>query len=611
MKDIKKYIAPLSAEMMENDKPSKDLLGDIDKMVEFDYTLPSKLTEKKAMRNIVTTVPYTVVTVGKRTLATIRPQVFIQPFNSKGATKKKANTIEKNLLWQLKQADKRSSRSIVSELVESALKHDAIATFTVPVSWQLKGTGKEDDADGFMIMVEDYKNIYPRFSPLGLESVLQSKVMRAKEALAFWGDNLSKELQKEINDSEIELYLTAFEWWGKDQRATWLSEVTDSPKQALATNVKYIIHDDEPELPFNPWGIHDGGQPLLAPLVQTKSFELMNVCKSIAFSEAVAYSIAPRGIKKSYAPDSITLDYGGAFGSTLEMQPTDSYEKLDPPKIDQNLLEVLDRLSSEVNLYTGIMSLANLDVPSGTAFATVNAQIKAATSSLDPAKKLAESALGKIFENVLRWAHHTKEPLIGYGFEDENMGTVYKLDPKHIDPKHLCVESKLTTHIPTDRLQRINAAVLLNKELSFSKEDAYKEIDIANPEEVIERHAQEELDEVMRMNKIKEINAATDLKIQEQQMMLQIKAEQAQMQNQVQMQQQMQQQAVEEERQSSARMANEGNPQGARREPQSRSAKGSGFNPAGGGVSPNEADPEGFLRERISNQDKGGGELAT
>ena len=190
MKDIKKYIAPLSAEMMENDKPSKDLLGDIDKMVEFDYTLPSKLTEKKAMRNIVTTVPYTVVTVGKRTLATIRPQVFIQPFNSKGATKKKANAIEKNLLWQLKQADKRSSRSIVSELVESALKHDAIATFTVPVSWQLKGTGKEDDADGFMIMVEDYKNIYPRFSPLGLESVLQSKVMRAKEALAFWGDNL-------------------------------------------------------------------------------------------------------------------------------------------------------------------------------------------------------------------------------------------------------------------------------------------------------------------------------------------------------------------------------------------------------------------------------------
>ena len=67
---------------------------------------------------------------------------------------------------------------------------------------------------------------------------------------------------------------------------------------------------------------------------------------------------------------------------------------------------------------------------------------------------------------------------------------------------------------------------------------------------------------------------------------------------------------MNEESMSQARMANGGMPPtrtGApRREAQSIAAQGQGFNPAAGGLSPNQADPTGFLREALSGVDQRG-----
>ena len=64
---------------------------------------------------------------------------------------------------------------------------------------------------------------------------------------------------------------------------------------------------------------------------------------------------------------------------------------------------------------TGMKNLASLDLPSGTAFATVNELIKAASSALDPAKELAEETLAGVFENMLKWAAHTNEDITALG----------------------------------------------------------------------------------------------------------------------------------------------------------------------------------------------------
>lgn len=615
-KNIKDYLAPMAQEMIKNDKSRNDLLNKIDDMVECRWSLPDEIKDVKEMREIVSTDPQSVIITGGRTLATIEAQVFLQPLNSNIVTKNVANWHEMNLLWQLRRANERARRDIVGDIIESALRYDAIATFTVPVKWQLKGTGRAGDTDGFMVLVENYKDVHPRFSPLGLESVLHVKVMTAQEAVQFWGDKVKK-LANKIKGEEKELYVCAFEWWGEDHRATWLSEAVDHPTAVEATSVEYIVHNEDPKLPFNPWSIEEGGsslgtsaayqiRPLLAPIAHTNAWETQNLALTLAFSEAIAYSAAPRGIVTSYAPDSVTIDYG-EFHQPVRLMPTDKYEKLDPPAIDQNLLHIYDRENARIDKLTGIKNLANLDPPSGTAFATVNAVIKAATSALDPAKKLAEAGLGGIFKKMILWTAHTKDPMVGFGYHDYDMGREYTLEPEHIEPDHVYVVGKLTTHIPTDRIQRINAASMLNKELEFSLEDAYREMDIANPEEIMARWEQEQLDRAMLQAEVMKIEADAQLEIEAKQMELQM-----QMQQQVQQQQMQAQQQAQMQEARKAQLLGEQDKTATRTgEPrklaQSQAVLGKrGFDTQRGGESPNVASPEGFTRESQTGIDKEG-----
>lgn len=624
MRDIKDYIAPMSKQIILNDKAQMNHFAKIDQMVELDYSLPTEMSELKWMRTIKDIGPLSTITTGRRTLATIEPLVFIQPLNNNLITKKLANQNEQNLLYQLKQANKRSEHDIVGDLIESALRYDMVCALTIPLKWQMKGNTAyqsrfaSKNLNGFMVQVENPQDVYPRFSPFGLESVLHVKVMRAADAVSFYGDK-AKKLFNKIKDEELELYVTVFDWWG-EQRATWISEAIEHATVAEPTSVEYIIHDEENEMDFLPWTIKKGGtslgsksdhkvRPLLGPIAHADLWDTNNIAKSLAFSEALGYAAAPRGVVVSYAEESVVVDYGD-INKLVRLKPGEDYKPINPPAIDQNLLHVFDRTSADMDKLTGIKNLANLDPPSGTAFATVNAVIKAATAALDPPKKVAEAGFSGIFEDMLRWTSFTGDDMVGYVSDGADMGKEFRLGSKHIEVDDIDVDVKLTAHVPTDRLQRINAASLLIKEMDFSKEDAYGEIDVADPQDIMARRQQEILDEVVFANKVKEMNAQTELAIQAQQMQMQMQAQQAQQQQQQAQQQQMQQ-AQQQQAQQQLQGAPEQNRTGEpRREAQSQAVRGrQGFNPARGGQSPNEVDPEGFLREKLSGRDKEGGAI--
>ena len=618
MKSIKNWLAPLSAQIIQNDAPQMKHFAKIDQMVELEYSLPTEMAELKWMRTIKSIDPLSTITTGRRTLATIEPLVFIQPLNSNVITKRLANQNEQNLLYQLRQANKRSEHDIVGDLIESALRYDMVCALTIPLKWQMKGNTAyqsrfaSKNLNGFMVQIENPQDVYPRFSPFGLESVLHVKVMRAKDACMFYGDK-AKKLWNKIKDEETELYVTAFDWWG-EQRGTWLSGASDNTVAAESIDVEYIIHDEENEMEFLPWTIKKGGtslakksdhsvRPLLGPIAHANLWETQNIAKSLAFSEALGYSAAPRGKVTSYAEDSVVIDYGD-INKPVRLKPGEDYEILPPPRIDENLLHVFDRSSADMDKLTGIKNLANLDPPSGTAFATVNAVIKAATAALDPPKKVAEAGFAGIFEDFLRWTAYTGDAMVGYVTEGADLGKEFRLKPAHIEVDDIDVSVKLTAHVPTDRLQRINAASLLIKEMDFSKEDAYGEIDVANPQEIMARRQQEILDEVVFGNKVKELNAQTELGIKAQNMELEIGAQRKmQAETQAQQQPQQAQQQVQPPMQRS-RTGEE------RKQAQSQAVQGRpGFDPSRGGQSPNEVDPEGFTRENITGRDKGGGAI--
>ena len=623
MQDLKFY-SERNREVILNDRPRNNHFLKVDKMVELDYNLPPELTEMKHMRNIVSTDPLSTIMVGRRTLATVKPSVFIQPLNDRQGTKDLCNATEQILLWQLGQSSRRAQKDIIGDIVESALRYDMTAVMTIPVEWQLKGhlgsaipKKRYDSAKkygGFIVEVENPKDVHVRYSALGLETVILAKRMRAKEVCTFFGDRADK-LWQEIKDEELEQWVWLFDSWDFDARVVYCSAPTayeSSP--AVATDTWCEIMMEPMSLPFLPWTIKEGGTSLssrvehsfrgiLSPIAHTNMWETQNLSKSLAFSEAIAYASAPRGIVYSYSDDSIRIDYGD-INNPIYLKPGEEYKPIDPPKIDDNLLRVFADTGADLDKLTGVKNLQSLDPPSGTAFATINSVIKAATSSLDPAKTLAELTLVGIFEDMLRWTVFTKSVLVGFNESDDHPGKVLERSHKVIDPDRIFLDVKLAAHVPTDRLQKINAASLMNRDLNFSLIDSYNELDVPNPEEVIERWQQEQFDQAEMRNAIKLMEAEVDLQIQGQQMQMEAGIQQQMQAQQMQQQQQMQEQ-MQEQMQQQQPLPPQGPANTAEGVPnQSQAPGGPGFNPAQGGISPNEVAPEEFLREFITGEPK-------
>ena len=199
--------------------------------------------------------------------------------------------------------------------------------------------------------------------------------------------------------------------------------------------------------------------------------------------------------------------------------------------------------------------------------------------------------------------------MLGYGTKGDSLGVEYRTKPEHIETKEIYVDVTLSHHIPTDELQQINAVTILMKEVGISFVDAAKRLNVSNPEELLARKRQEDLDNAEYGIAIKKMDADADLEIEAKRMQLQASIQQ-------QMRQAQQQQTAQQgggpnaESQSQARMAQGGFPPtrtgNPRREAQSIAARGQGFNPDRGGLSPNEANPEGFTRESMTGVDREG-----
>ena len=616
------YYKDIWTEMINNDQHKVDHMKEVDKAVELDYELPQKLKDQKWMRKIVSSVPLAVIVTGKKVLCTIEPRFFVQPLNDEPETIRRTNLLEQNLSWQFQQMDKRGKTPFVPELVESALRYDSIAAFTVPVKWQVGGSklgggvtpARYDaslDQGGFMTIIENPKNVHARFSPLGLDMVLCAKVMRAQDAVMFYGKKAAK-LAADIKDKQEEMYVSHYDFWCFDERVVWLSKPSTDTSLMLPGSGGWIIEKGDMELPFIPWTIKEGGtglatasdhtiRPILGPLVHTEQWELMCLVQSMAFSEATAHSAAPRGIVKSSSGETLEIDYYD-INKPIQLKPGEEYTPIDPPRIDDNLLLIYDRIEGAFHQLTGLRALAELDTPSGTAFATVNAQIKAATTALDPPKRLAERALAGIAENILRWTSHTKEDLVGYSSQDFNMGRELVLKPEHIEPSELYINVILSHHVPTDELQQINAATILMRELGISFVDAAKKLDIPNPEEMLARAQQEKLNNAAVDRRIRKMDADLDLEIARERMEMELDMmppEEPPVEG-----------GMNEESLSQARLAGDGfsptRTGSPRRKPQSIAARGPGFRPELQGLSPNTVNPEGFTRETMTGVDSEG-----
>jgi hypothetical protein len=306
-------------------------------------------------------------------------------------------------------------------------------------------------------------------------------------------------------------------------------------------------------------------------------------------SEVISRAAAPRKRVTGVNPEEDhTIDYGDPGGVEYVRAPSVAQD-IPPATLDPGLVTIDDRMDSAISRSSIPRLLQDGNVPANTQFATVNAVIQLANGAIMPYKELAQLAAADICEQMVRWVVHHKDTQAVYGTEKEDKGKYYQMVPEEVNTDHLQIEVELKADMPTDRMQKINAATMAVDRLGMSKQSGLEEIGVMDVDAEERKNTWERIREATLNAQLTLIQAESDLKVQQMQMQMQMQAQQATM--------QMQQQAQAQQMQAQAQQGQQGPPVG-----------GQGFNPAQGGTPPAEANPQGTPYEAAMGQTRGGQE---
>jgi hypothetical protein len=226
----------------------------------------------------------------------------------------------------------------------------------------------------------------------------------------------------------------------------------------------------------------------------------------------------------------------------------------------------------------------------GESFSGYNLRVQQAVGSLMRYQKTAERFHSAVCRQMLMWCAHSGKPIDGYGD--------YKIEPEDIDTDKIYVSVKLTPDVPLDRMQKINSAVMMSRELKYPATKILEELGETDPQGAIDEWAKEQFYMSEVAGRAKMIQAEYDLQIQQAQMQMQMQAQQATMQ--MQSEQDMQMQAMQAQMGQSGQQPMPGGPMGM------EGVEGMGMNPAMGGMPPAQAGPALNVREQQTGRSMGG-----
>lgn len=463
---------------------------------------------KEGIRKTVSPAPANAIQTSVKVLGAETPKLKYTPVGPHPDDRATASKIERGLLWELKSASKRSPTKLVPDIIRSALQYAECAVYVDYLPWRLKG--KVSDArmkrilrsGNFALIPHNPSSVYPRYSQLGLESVLLCKEMRASQVVQYWGDYASF-LKDSITDSDP--VVTMYDYVDYDQRAVWLS----SPKDGKGKAAEFTIIDEQRERSFLPWAIRMTGTslesvpelqrtPFLNTVLQANMWDDLNLMQTLVNSEVLSYASAPRYAIYGPNGDLVKVDYGD-INKPMQIPPGHEVKQLAPHPIDNALLEIMDRTKANLDAATNVQILSNLNFPAGTAYATVNAVLQTAIASLQPYKVLAEMNLADIFETMLLWIDETDGEIAAYGSGKSNSGEQYTITKEDFSPNAIYIDVELNASAPTDFMQRINAGTLMYQ-LGYPKSRVFEDLNVADPEQVIrERYQEDFLDNEMAL----------------------------------------------------------------------------------------------------------------
>jgi len=194
--------------------------------------------------------------------------------------------------------------------------------------------------------------------------------------------------------------------------------------------------------------------------------------------------------------------------------------------------------------------------------------VQIAISSLGDFKHLGERFYEQAYELMLLITHYTGGKITGYGDGIKK----YVIDSEDIDPEAIYIKVTLKPDVPTDRVQRVNAAVTMAQQLKYPTTRILETLGETDPEGAIKEWKIEQMDYAYLQGLLQKLQAEGSGELQK--MM----------------------EALGQMQQAIRAQANQQNVQRG-----IRSVNGQGYNPNAGGQPPAEVSPN-STREGMAGQ---------
>lgn len=547
-----------------------------------DWTLPPGMSKYSFLRPVTDHSPHDAVRAGVNTLSSLPPKPRVIPSKADDLQKQQANKWERNLKWQLMNANRRRPVSVESDVATSAILYGAVALMVVDLDWQIKQVGalgadtKRLEAarryGRFVVNTFSPRDVHILRSSYGVEKVLLCQRKLASEVCYEWG-NESEKLRGWAEEGKVVNYYDVMDY---EERCVWV-ELENSGDSVL------ILDPTKYDLPFMPWVAMMGGStleaepmhqyhPMLYPLYTSGDWELLNITETLAFYETVVQAFKPDIF--NIGAGEIEEDYTNP--SRIANVPIgNSIQQVGQKPLDPAKTELMDRLNRNIERAT-VPSILQGGGGNVETFATLNLKTQTAMGMLAPAKALMENALAEMFTLMLLWTAHTGVDLSAKGIERRtDLGEEYTIESDTIDTENLYITVSVDPKVPTDQMQKANVANMIVP-LGYPKEMALEDLGVDDPQAAITMSYMEQLKDFIFQQGLQAMSQQQQMDMQGQQAMLE---------------QQMQaQQGAQEEAMQGPVMG------------------GQGFNPAMGGTPPAEAAPT-YTREDVMGQDMMGNEV--
>ena len=532
MKSLDHYQG-LASQMVRQDEEKNQMQAAMEAMWQGRWQLPEEIADVRWMHKVVSTDPHDALRAGVRALSAIGPRIKVQPMGAGEARKTEADQIERALGWLFHQANRRRQASVLSDIVLSALMYDEVIAQVVYLPHQIRAVEAAGGSTqqlraarrggAFALLVRNPRQVHVRCSDWMTEAVLLRRVMPAAEVIGFWGKQARRvSAALEEDNSGTLRYATVYDYMDLEHRVVWVTLHEDPsavlPESALEDSLPTCeIVRQAHGLDFLPWVAKVGGTtlaqtpahqrvPLLYSVYQSGQWDTQNILETLLTSEVIAYAAAPR-LKVEGPTGNVEIDYGEP-GRAAYVPPGHNISPMLPPKMDESLAAIADRIGSRIDKSTVPRVLQTADFPPSAAFATLNLATQSGLKSLNPYKALAEQALAGMFSQMLDWIAIDGRPVAAYSLGRGSSGEQIVLDPANFDPEDLYLEVELTTDIPTDKVARIGAAAQAVRELGYSRARALEYVGESDPTVILEERRQEEWEAVEHERDLRKMKAA-------------------------------------------------------------------------------------------------------